>query len=234
MRHSHVARLFSRGSFSRRPPPLKRLATVPSVARVPHPRPEPVEGRTRGTKGRGEGGNASEMTDKDRSSAKAPPLGLQRGGGRSFRRTDPPSPTNRVGEDGAPAKLSRNAPDLGLGYSSCTKSTHSGRSHPSRRSRRPKPALRSWRACPPSFWRATCGGTQQCTSCSPQRSASRRVASCSVRNRSQRSSGVPACGSCSRYASEVRRSSEAITGWLAASSTTSLTRKIGSAISGKG
>src|SRR2546425_930161 len=84
--------------------------------RVPHPRPEPVDGRNRRTKGRGEGGVASDMADKDRSSAKAPTLpdtqrrglptvGLQRGWGRCFRRTDPPSPTNRVGEDGAPAKV---------------------------------------------------------------------------------------------------------------------------------
>src|SRR5207302_5013314 len=56
--------------------------------RVPHPRPEPVHGRNQRTKGRGEGGVASDMTDKHSSSAKAPT-----------------PPTNRVGEDGAPAKV---------------------------------------------------------------------------------------------------------------------------------
>src|SRR2546426_4118777 len=50
--------------------------------RVPHPRPEPVDGRNQRTKGRGEGGVASDMTDKARSTAKAPTLpDTQRRGG---------------------------------------------------------------------------------------------------------------------------------------------------------
>src|SRR3989441_8867012 len=56
--------------------------------RVPHPRPEPVDGRKRGTKGRGEGGVASDMTDKDSSSAKAPTLpDTQRRGGWGTRKS---------------------------------------------------------------------------------------------------------------------------------------------------
>ena len=49
---------------------------------VPHPRPEPVDGRNQRTKGRGEGGVTSDMTDKARSTAKAPTLpDTQRRGG---------------------------------------------------------------------------------------------------------------------------------------------------------